>query len=566
MSLNLSQLEADWYKAEEEQTRLQNAWVQRRLQMEAQCIGDPEFKATILKLCKDDPLFFFDHFLWTYRPRDQANSMHVPFIPYAYQREAIMWIHDSIQGTRGTAERSNLLIEKSRDMGMSWCLCGYFLWSWLFHNGSFLILSRKEEEVDKKGDMDTPFEKLRYMLRKLPTWMLPTGFDWNSDNKYLLLINPTGGEIAGESANANAGRGGRKLAVLFDEMQVMEHAESAYKACAQTTSVRISIGTPNGPVGKYYRLATAQEGEEEVDKRRYHWSVHPVKAAGMTMHDGKQVSWWYLKQTTGKGAMNAEDAAAELDINYATSVKGIIFPEYSELHKWFIPKVQITPISLKLGEEYAPMLRVWDPGVVCFANMFLQKDKHNRCLALKENLTDHANVHDVALQVQELSNWFDKKLKPKRWDDCGDPAGASRNNSAQEDPEYTILRDQYDIDVDYLFMSEQSSKLRVKARIQAIRNMLRNLCGPAKSPYLVLDVGQCEKLDVALSMQYRWKVDKLTKKVFEGKINEEHPYEDVVDCLGYGIVYWWGLMPKFLGSQSSHSSRSIGASEVEWNY
>lgn len=550
----------DFHRALEEQWKLQDAWCIRRLEMEALAAHDSQFAAAILEQCKADPLFFFDHFLWTFDPRQKGNRRNVPFIPYEYQREVIRWIHSSIEGTMGSADGVNLLIEKSRDMGASWCLLGYFLWSWLFHNGSFLILSRKEEEVDKKGDMDTPFEKIRYMLYRLPQWLMPSGFVEREHDKFMLLINPTGGEITGESANANAGRGGRKLAVLFDEQQVMGNDDASYKSCAQTTNVRISVGTPNGPVGKYYRLANAVKGEEPVQKRRLHWSLHPVKGAGQRMVDGKLTSYWYQRQ---KARMNEEDIAAELDISYATSVKGLIFKEYTELNRWQPPEVQLVKTFISFGEEGAPMLRIWDPGVRIFGNLFLQKDRANRCLVLKENLTELASIHDVAQQVQELSAWFDRKLKPKRWEDCGDPAGASRGNSAQEDPEYTILRDEYDFDVDYLFMKEMSSKLRVKTRIAAIKNLLQRLCTAKKTPFLLVNTKECFVLDEALSQKYRWKVDRLTKQVFEGRVAEEHPHEDVVDCLGYGVVYWWGLLPKDIDSKGSRNQS--GESEIEWD-
>lgn len=562
MSDTLLSSRNEYYKAKETQLRLQDAWSVRRLEMEAIADGDPEFAAAILQQCKDDPLFFFDHFLWTFDPRAKRDRQNVPFIPYPYQRELIMWMHRSILETQGTPEGRNLLVEKSRDMGASWCMLGYFLWNWLFHEGSFLILSRKEEEVDKRGDMDTPFEKIRYMLYRLPKWLIPKGFIEREHDKFLLLKNPKGGEIAGESANPNAGRGGRKLAVLFDEQQSMGNDDASYRACAQTTNVRISVGTPAGPVGKYYRLATGQKGEEKVDKRRLHWSLHPEKGAGAKMIDGKLSSYWYEKQ---KERMSEEDIAAELDISYATSVKGLIFKEYTELHRWQPPSVQLIASTLKFGEEYAPMLRVWDPGVRVFANLFMQKDRNGRALPLKENLTEMASIHDVAQQVQELSTWFQRKLKPKRWEDCGDPAGASRSNSAQEDPEYTILREEYDIDVDYLFMSDMSSKLRVKSRISAIKGLLQKICAKTETPYMVVNVSECKILDEALSQKYRWKIDRHTKQVFEGRVAEEHPYEDVVDCLGYGVVYWWGLGNRGL-NPSSDSRNQIGEAEIDWDY
>ena len=547
-------------KAQAEQRALQDKWSLDRLRLEADAAADPRVRALIVKACQGDPLFWFDHFAWTYDPRPEPGRENVPFIPYDYQRKMILWLWESIKSTRGTAQRKNLLVEKSRDMGASWTMLGFFLWSWLFENGSYLIISRKEEEVDKKGDMDTPFEKLRFMFYRLPEWMRPAGFVERDHDKFLLLKNPEGGDIVGESANRNAGRGGRKLAVLFDEQQAMGNDEAAYRACAQTTNVRISVGTPAGPAGLYYRLANGKE-DIAIDKLRLHWSLHPEKGAGVQTIEGAMRSYWYDHQV---GTMTPEEIAAELDISYATSVKGLIFSEYTELNKWFPPQVQLMGVKAIFGEEGAPICRVWDPGLT-FANMFLQKDSHNRALVLKENITTDASIHDVAQQMEELSQWFERRLKPKRWEDCGDPAGASRQNSAQEAPEYITLRDQYSFDVDYLFMSDMSSKLRVKSRIAAVKNLLQRICAAKKTPYLVVNVKECPTLDEAMAAKYRWKIDRYTKQIFEGRVQEEHPHEDVMDCLGYGVVYWWGVAP--LPSRGSREEiYSPPASEIVWDY
>ncbi|MFP3435253.1 hypothetical protein SB781_36435, partial [Paraburkholderia sp. SIMBA_061] len=69
------------------------------------------------------------------------------------------------------------------------------------------LVSRKEELVDKRGDMDSLFEKARYILKQLPAWMVPV-----IRHTHMLMNNKEmNSTLAGESTNADIGRGGRKL-------------------------------------------------------------------------------------------------------------------------------------------------------------------------------------------------------------------------------------------------------------------------------------------------------------------------------------------------------------------
>ena len=59
--------------------------------------------------------------------------------------------------------------------------------------------------------MDSMFEKIRFMIRNLPIWMLPVGFsrDVSKDksNAYMNISDPnTQASITGKTANPDAGR------------------------------------------------------------------------------------------------------------------------------------------------------------------------------------------------------------------------------------------------------------------------------------------------------------------------------------------------------------------------
>ena len=85
--------------------------------------------------------------------------------------------------------------------------------------GGHWIRFRKELLVDRLGDMDSIFEKIRYTVKMLPGFLLPRGFDLNKNCSYMKLLNPeTNSSITGEAGD-NIGRGGRKLIYFKDEAQ-----------------------------------------------------------------------------------------------------------------------------------------------------------------------------------------------------------------------------------------------------------------------------------------------------------------------------------------------------------
>ena len=79
----------------------------------------PEGWVKIIMKCKEDPIFFFNMFLWTYNPR--LAKPHVPFITYPYQDDFIKQIVSAVE------TGIDVWIEKSRDMGLSWVMLGIFL-------------------------------------------------------------------------------------------------------------------------------------------------------------------------------------------------------------------------------------------------------------------------------------------------------------------------------------------------------------------------------------------------------------------------------------------------------
>lgn len=529
-----------------EQKRIQETWMKRRAQMMLECDArNPDHlkvRAAIIKMCEEDPIFFFNMFAWTNDPRLPDGEQDIPFILYEFQEQIIYWLIHHIKATQGNLARRNLLIEKSRDMGLSWLVYDLMLWWWRFKHGRFMIAGMTEAAVDTRGDMDTPFEKLRWSLRWWPDWLLPQGFKWNDHDKHLTLTNPRGGHIVGKAGVKNVGRGGRSLMTVFDEFPHMENDEIAWKSAAGTTNVRLAIGTPNGPTGKFYRMATGKpnapgEKPERVEKLTIHWKLHPLKSVGLTYDEyGNPSSPWYRLQVA---TLDRETVAAEIDIDYNASVKGIVYHDYKDHHRYGknAGKANLQPDPTK------PLLWVLDPGIT-FAALLVQKDKYNRYLCFREIIEYEALIRDVADRILEVSEEFERQHGAKfSYEFCGDPAGSTRSSAGADQAEYEVLRDEYDMDVDISFICEMSTKLRIINRIEATHGRLGKYVMQLKepTPSFLVDVDYCPTLDDALNGKYRYKVNKETKEVDRNKVEHKQPWCDIADCAGYGVLYYFGI-------------------------
>lgn len=212
--------------------------------------NNPELQALLYERCKRDPVFWFNNFAYTFDPRVEPSTL--PFNLYPVQEWFVNILLEYMD------KNQDFGLEKSRDVGASWIIALVFEYCWTFRKGwNFHIGSRKEEFVDKKGDISTLFEKIRFNLKKQPVWLRPAGFEEKKHSLYMRLINPeNGNSITGESSNADFARGGRYKAILFDEFPVWKDDYAAWTSASQSTKCRIPIGTPNGKYNKHGKMMT----------------------------------------------------------------------------------------------------------------------------------------------------------------------------------------------------------------------------------------------------------------------------------------------------------------------
>lgn len=278
----------------------------RRLKLTYLCAKMPELRAAQIVLCRSDIIYWVNIWAATYDPRKTPST--IPFITYPYEDKLLLDLVDSI------LTQKDILIEKSRDMGVTWCVVLAFTWFWCFKGEGydFLVGSRKEQYIDQIGNMDTIMEKVRFLIRNMPNWMRPKGFDFKSHSNYLKIVNPeTKATITGEATNNNFSRSGRRRAIFFDEFAFWECDEAAWRASSDSTNCRIVVSTPYGFGNQFAKLRWLDPPCMKIET--LHWKLHPEKDRA-----------WYENECRRRGN-DPVAIAQELDINYEGSADGLLF-------------------------------------------------------------------------------------------------------------------------------------------------------------------------------------------------------------------------------------------------
>jgi len=254
----------------------------------------------------------------TYDPRRDKNKW-TPFVFFEKQVEFIQFLRDL------DIEQESGLDEKTRDMGATWACCAYSIWCWLFiPNDATGWGSRKEQLVDKLGDADSIFEKMRLILKRLPPLWLPKDFNWSRHATFMKLINPeNGASITGEAGD-NIGRGGRKSRFFKDEAAHYERPELIEAALGDTTNVQIDISSVNGLGNVFHRRRKNgvmwQRGvplpKGKVRVFVMDWRDHPLKTQ----------EWYELRKAKYEREGMAHVFAQEVDRNYSAAIQNTVIP------------------------------------------------------------------------------------------------------------------------------------------------------------------------------------------------------------------------------------------------
>lgn len=281
----------------------------------------PTFAAGALEYYRTRPAEWINHWCDTYDPRNAGTEVpaRLPLVLFERQGSLIDFLMSCLR------EEESGLIEKCRDMGATWVCAAFSVWLWLFWPGASVGWgSRKEQLVDKIGDPDSIFEKMRMVVMGLPRFFWPAGFSPNDHMTYMRFVNPANGATITGEAGDNIGRGGRKLIYFKDESAHYERPEKIEAALADNTRVQIDISSVNGLGNVFHRrreagVEWAPETEVEAGKTRVFvmdWRDHPAKTE----------VWYAARKAKAEADGLSHVFAQEVDRNYSAAVDGVIIP------------------------------------------------------------------------------------------------------------------------------------------------------------------------------------------------------------------------------------------------
>jgi len=292
-----------------------------RAELIENCEKDEGYRNEVWTACSESILYWINAFMWTYHQfdvesdgtRTAAACADVPMITWEVQDNMLTLF---LQLLYAADEKDrDILVNKSRDMGASWCCIAFIHWLWLFKPDSQLLeLSRTEPYVDQSGNMKALFQRHDYVNVWLPDWMRPPNVLVNQANRTKMhMFNEWNGScIDGESTTEHAASGDRRLVILLDEFAKVKHGRLMRSATRDAGLMRIVNSTVAGAGTEYSQWKNS--GQIRVFPLM--WWDHPDKGNGRyVVHEGEGRGWkirspWYDNEDAVR---SPQEMAREID-------------------------------------------------------------------------------------------------------------------------------------------------------------------------------------------------------------------------------------------------------------
>lgn len=244
--------------------------------------------------CAKDPVYFMKKYYWIQHPQ----RGRIQFNLYPFQEKVLKLFQNN----------EYLVINKSRQLGISTLSSAYALWLMLFQKDKNILVIATKQETAK--NMVT---KIRFAYSELPSWLKIKAVE---DNRLSLRL-ANGSQVKAVAASADAGRSEAVSLLLLDEAAFIDNIDTIFTAAQQTLATGgqcFAISTPNGTSNWFHRTyANAQIGENKFIPISLPWTVHPDRTQA-----------WRDEQDKTLGP---REAAQECDCNFLTSGATVLEPD-----------------------------------------------------------------------------------------------------------------------------------------------------------------------------------------------------------------------------------------------
>lgn len=241
--------------------------------------------------CAQDPAYFCKRYYYIQHP----TRGRMLFNLYPFQEKILK------QFQRG----EKLIINKSRQLGISTLVSAFSLWLMLFHKDKNILVIATTQDTAKNL-----ITKVRFSYDQLPSWLRLK----HTENNKLLLKLTNGSQIQAKAATDNASRSESVTLLVIDEAAFIDNIEKIYTGAQQTLATGgscIALSSPNGTGNWFYReFVRAQEKLNEFIPIKLPWTVHPERDQE-----------WRDKQDRELGVKHA---AQECDADFITSGESVI--------------------------------------------------------------------------------------------------------------------------------------------------------------------------------------------------------------------------------------------------
>lgn len=214
-----------------------------------------------IRHCARDPIYFMN----TYCKVSHPIKGPIPFKTYGFQDECV----------KAFIEHRFVIVNKSRQLGLSTLAAAYAAWLLLFHRNKEIIIMATKLAVSQNF-----IKKVKFCIRNLPKWLVLPKIEKDNDRS-LCFGAPSNSRIEGIPSAADAGRSEALSLLIVDEAAHVADFEELWKGLYPTLSTggrALIISTPKGVGNQFHKLWV----DAELKNNEFHpislpWDVHPER-------------------------------------------------------------------------------------------------------------------------------------------------------------------------------------------------------------------------------------------------------------------------------------------------